>query len=211
MPPPLSRRPQLQPDYAAAPAQKFRIVYEIVCVAAIMTGLSSTGAVGVALWVATLLVLVLKVTPVEAAYLSVWIAVIGIPGRALVGEQGSARQRHCSGLREDRNRQHRIRRLPSLLARRSSHAALCDPGRDRAHRALARQRCRLSPRWLIRNGLLEEARRSLAWALRIDPNEIDLPAALPKLPHTRWHELRVPSSTPSSATVRVMRRSRRRM
>jgi MFS transporter, putative metabolite:H+ symporter len=42
-----------------------------------------------------------------------------------------------------------------------------------------------SPRWLIRNGLLEEARRSLAWALRIDPNEIDLPAALPKLPpHT---------------------------
>ena len=36
-----------------------------------------------------------------------------------------------------------VRRLPSLLARRSSHAALCDPGRDRAHRALARQRRRL--------------------------------------------------------------------
>ena len=48
--------------------------------AGIMTGLSSTGAVGVALWGATLLVLVLKVTPTEAAYLSVWIALIGIPG-----------------------------------------------------------------------------------------------------------------------------------
>src|SRR5271167_4004374 len=52
-------------------------------IAAIMTGLSSTGAVGVALWQATLLVLVLKVTPVEAAYLSVWIALVGIPGRGL--------------------------------------------------------------------------------------------------------------------------------
>src|SRR5271167_3881440 len=51
--------------------------------AGIMVGLSSTGAVGVALWGATLLVLVLKVTPVEAAYLSVWIALVGIPGRGL--------------------------------------------------------------------------------------------------------------------------------
>jgi MFS transporter, putative metabolite:H+ symporter len=51
--------------------------------AAIMTGLSSTGAVGVALWGATLLVLVLKVTPAKAAYLSVWIALVGIPGRGL--------------------------------------------------------------------------------------------------------------------------------
>jgi len=51
--------------------------------AGIMVGLSSTGAVGVALWQATLLVLVLKVTPVEAAYLSVWIALVGIPGRGL--------------------------------------------------------------------------------------------------------------------------------
>jgi putative MFS transporter len=46
-----------------------------------------------------------------------------------------------------------------------------------------------SPRWLIRNGLLEEARRSLAWALRKDPNEIDLPAAFPKMPRTPWREL----------------------
>jgi putative MFS transporter len=52
-------------------------------VAGILTGLSSTGAVGAALWGATLLVLVLKVTPAEAAYLSIWIALVGIPGRAL--------------------------------------------------------------------------------------------------------------------------------
>jgi putative MFS transporter len=52
-------------------------------IVATMTGLSSTGAVGVALWGATLLVLVLKITPAEAAYLSIWIALVGIPGRAL--------------------------------------------------------------------------------------------------------------------------------
>jgi putative MFS transporter len=46
-----------------------------------------------------------------------------------------------------------------------------------------------SPRWLIRMGRHEEARRSLAWALMIDPKEITLPAALPPLEHTRWIEL----------------------
>jgi putative MFS transporter len=46
-----------------------------------------------------------------------------------------------------------------------------------------------SPRWLIGNGLIEDARRSLAWALRFDPQGIDLPADLPKMPHTPWHDL----------------------
>jgi MFS transporter, putative metabolite:H+ symporter len=46
-----------------------------------------------------------------------------------------------------------------------------------------------SPRWLIRMGRHEEARRSLAWALMIDPKEIALPAALPALEKTRWIEL----------------------
>ncbi len=64
---------------------------------AIMTGLSSTGAVGVALWGATLLVLVLKVTPAEAAYLSVWIALIGIPGRALGAWLSDALGRRWAG------------------------------------------------------------------------------------------------------------------
>jgi MFS transporter, putative metabolite:H+ symporter len=51
--------------------------------AGVLAGLSSTGVVGAALWGPTLLVLVLKVTPTQAAHLSVWIALVGIPGRAL--------------------------------------------------------------------------------------------------------------------------------
>ena len=46
-----------------------------------------------------------------------------------------------------------------------------------------------SPRWLIRMGRPEEARRSLAWALMIDPKEIALPPALPPTERTRWLEL----------------------
>ena len=46
-----------------------------------------------------------------------------------------------------------------------------------------------SPRWLIRMGRHEEARRSLAWALMIDPKEIALPPVLPALERTRWLEL----------------------
>ena len=46
-----------------------------------------------------------------------------------------------------------------------------------------------SPRWLIRRGRREEARRSIAWALQIDSNDIKLPATLPELQHTRWREL----------------------
>jgi len=46
-----------------------------------------------------------------------------------------------------------------------------------------------SPRWLIRMGRREEARKSLAWALMMDPKEIDLPAALPELEKTRWLDL----------------------
>jgi MFS transporter, putative metabolite:H+ symporter len=50
--------------------------------AACLTGLSQTGGVGIALWVVTLLVLVLKVTPAEASFLVIWLTLIGIPGRA---------------------------------------------------------------------------------------------------------------------------------
>jgi putative MFS transporter len=46
-----------------------------------------------------------------------------------------------------------------------------------------------SPRWLIRRGRPEEARRSIAWALQIDPEEIALPKALPEVRHPPWREL----------------------
>jgi len=47
-----------------------------------------------------------------------------------------------------------------------------------------------SPRWLMRMGRHEEARRSLAWALKLDPKEIELPATLPASEEpTRWLDL----------------------
>jgi MFS transporter, putative metabolite:H+ symporter len=46
-----------------------------------------------------------------------------------------------------------------------------------------------SPQWLMRQGRLEEARRSLAWALMIDPAQVELPAVAPPIEKTRWLEL----------------------
>jgi len=46
-----------------------------------------------------------------------------------------------------------------------------------------------SPRWLMRMGRMEEARKSLAWALMIDPREITLPTTMPATEKTRWLEL----------------------
>src|ERR1051325_2361954 len=46
-----------------------------------------------------------------------------------------------------------------------------------------------SPRWLMRMGRLEEARKSLAWALMVDPREIELPRTLPVSEPTRWLDL----------------------
>jgi putative MFS transporter len=46
-----------------------------------------------------------------------------------------------------------------------------------------------SPHWLMRMGRPEEARRSIAWALQIDPESIPLPETMPEVEHTRWTEL----------------------
>ena len=46
-----------------------------------------------------------------------------------------------------------------------------------------------SPHWLLRKGRVEEARKSLAWALQMDPEDIPLPAVLPPVEKTRWIEL----------------------
>jgi putative MFS transporter len=46
-----------------------------------------------------------------------------------------------------------------------------------------------SPYWLMRMGRPEEARRSVAWALQIDPETIPLPALAPVIEHTRWTEV----------------------
>ncbi len=46
-----------------------------------------------------------------------------------------------------------------------------------------------SPHWLLRRGRVEEARQALAWALKMDPAKITLPATLPAIEHTRWLEI----------------------
>jgi MFS transporter, putative metabolite:H+ symporter len=48
-----------------------------------LVGLSQTGAVGLALWMVTLLVLVLRITPAEASALVIWISLAQIAGRGL--------------------------------------------------------------------------------------------------------------------------------
>jgi putative MFS transporter len=46
-----------------------------------LVGLSQTGAVGLGLWMVTLLVMVLQVTPAEASFLAIWISLAQIAGR----------------------------------------------------------------------------------------------------------------------------------
>jgi MFS transporter, putative metabolite:H+ symporter len=59
-----------------------------------------------------------------------------------------------------------------------------------------------SPRFLLRMGRMEEARKSLAWALKVDPKEIDLPTSLPEAEKTSWRELfHYPRSVASSCLV----------
>ncbi len=46
-----------------------------------------------------------------------------------------------------------------------------------------------SPHWLIGKGRLDEARKSLAWALQVDPTSIQLPTSVAKVEKTAWLEL----------------------
>src|SRR6266446_1917490 len=59
-----------------------------------------------------------------------------------------------------------------------------------------------SPRFLLRMGRHEEARKSLAWALQCDPNELELPATVPEVEKTSWRELfKYPRSMTSACMV----------
>jgi len=59
-----------------------------------------------------------------------------------------------------------------------------------------------SPRWLMRMGRHEEARKSLAWALQCDPREIELPSAPVEVERTAWRELfRYPRSMITACLV----------
>src|SRR5580658_10693095 len=46
-----------------------------------------------------------------------------------------------------------------------------------------------SPRWLILRGRREEAQKSIAWALQVDPATVHIPDALPEFAHVPWRDL----------------------
>ncbi|HLY46496.1 MAG TPA: MFS transporter [Stellaceae bacterium] len=59
-----------------------------------------------------------------------------------------------------------------------------------------------SPRFLMRMGRLDEARKSLAWALQCDPGEIELPTSVIEEEKTRWRELfRYPRSMVAACLI----------
>ena len=66
--------------------------------AACLTGLSQTGGVGLLLWITTLFVLVLKITPAEASYLMIYVSVVGILGRLACSYLSDAVGRRVSGV-----------------------------------------------------------------------------------------------------------------
>jgi putative MFS transporter len=66
--------------------------------AACLTGLSQTGGVGLLLWITTLFVLVLKITPAEASYLMIYVSLVGIAGRLVCSYLSDAIGRRASGM-----------------------------------------------------------------------------------------------------------------
>jgi putative MFS transporter len=63
-----------------------------------LTGLSQTGGVGLLLWITTLFVLVLKITPAEASYLMIYVTAMGILGRLVCSYLSDAIGRRRSGM-----------------------------------------------------------------------------------------------------------------
>jgi putative MFS transporter len=65
--------------------------------AACCVALSQTGGVGILLWITTLFVLVLKITPADASYLMIWVGILGIIGRLVASWMSDAFGRRASG------------------------------------------------------------------------------------------------------------------
>src|SRR5690349_23306015 len=62
-----------------------------------------------------------------------------------------------------------------------------------------------SPHWLLRCGRMEEARKSLAWALQVDPRQITLPTSIPdEVKPVPWVQLfRYPRSVAASCLTAI--------
>ncbi|HVH79408.1 MAG TPA: MFS transporter, partial [Stellaceae bacterium] len=67
-------------------------------IAGCLTGLTQTGGVALALWLVTLLVMVLKITPAEASKLVIWISISAIAGRFFCAYISDAWGRRVSGI-----------------------------------------------------------------------------------------------------------------
>src|SRR6516225_11941773 len=67
-------------------------------IAGCLTGLTQTGGVALALWLVTLLVMVLKISPPEASKLVIWISVVAIAGRFFASWISDAWGRRASGV-----------------------------------------------------------------------------------------------------------------
>ncbi len=67
-------------------------------IAGCLTGLTQTGGVGLALWMVTLFVMVLKITPAEASKLVIWVSIAAILGRFLCSWISDAWGRRASGI-----------------------------------------------------------------------------------------------------------------
>jgi putative MFS transporter len=67
-------------------------------IAGCLTGLTQTGGVALALWMVTLLVMVLKITPPEASKLVIWVSLAAIAGRFFCSWISDAWGRRASGI-----------------------------------------------------------------------------------------------------------------
>jgi putative MFS transporter len=66
-------------------------------IAACLVALSQTGGVGILMWITTLFVMVLQITPAEASYLMIYVGILGIIGRLVASWMSDALGRRASG------------------------------------------------------------------------------------------------------------------
>src|SRR5271168_3250546 len=66
-------------------------------ISACLVALSQTGGVGILMWITTLFVMVLKITPAEASYLMIYVGILGIIGRLVASWMSDALGRRTSG------------------------------------------------------------------------------------------------------------------
>jgi MFS transporter, putative metabolite:H+ symporter len=66
-------------------------------IVSVLTSLSQTSGIGLLMWATTLLVLILKITPAEAAQLMIWVGVAGFAGRLVFSYASDAIGRRPAG------------------------------------------------------------------------------------------------------------------